>query len=72
MSLIGEIIEDRNEGLEIEIALLIITSSGLLGGIYTLCFCNSELFSSRGSQRQNTFYQGTREKCYYILSSGGH
>ena len=54
MSLIGEIIEDRNEGLEIEIALLIITSSGLLGGIYTLCFCNSKLFSSRGSQRQST------------------
>lgn len=54
MSLIGEIIEARNEGLGIEIALLIITSSGLLGGIYTLCFCNSKLFSSRGSQRQNT------------------
>lgn len=62
----GEIIGSRNQGLEIEGALLIIAPGDLLGGIYTLCFCNSKLFSSRGSQSQSTAIGGHSKNTLHI------
>lgn len=72
MFLICGILGLRDHALDIKVALLIITPNDILGGICTLCFCHSNRFHSRGSQRQDMFVKGVQQECFYILSYDCH